>query len=438
MARNNASPVQSDSFGETQTNDVPSEAGRLAGAPELAFLNRHHTYALTAFQRSVDEATPASGLWAGLRCRVARRLGRFLRDAVLSGYVEAETEFQAYLVRHLNALSRVVDTRELRLDDQKWMSLHALEARMGEQIGVLRGDFQTRLGALERRVHEQEASFKTVESVVQGLERIVSGLGRERASATNGEDSPGENKEQGNAGGMPDYSYLLLENRYRGSEQEIEARLEQYAAVFPVKGFPESKNPVLEIGSGRGELQRIFRRHGTISYGIELDRAMVEHCSAQGLDVRFEDALSHLARLADSSLGGLIAVQVVEHLSPAQLRALFKLASRKVTAGGRVVFESINTESLLALSHNYFRDPTHSQPLHPDTLRHLMEMNGLIVLETRKLSPFPAEATFQCVDVPPYVTPRWAELLERMNQNVFLLNNLMFGYQDYCVIGEVP
>jgi hypothetical protein len=44
---------------------------------------------------------------------------------------------------------------------------------------------------------------------------------------------------------------------------------------------------------------------------------MIEVCRARGLDATAADARSYLQGLADESLGGLIAVQVIEHLEPA-------------------------------------------------------------------------------------------------------------------------
>ena len=105
--------------------------------------------------------------------------------------------------------------------------------------------------------------------------------------------------------------------------------------------------------------------------------------------------------------------------------------------GGRVIFETINPRSLLALSSNYFRDLTHVWPLHPDTLSYAMNLAGLQVREVKYLSPVSEEAQLRPVAVEEYMTPRWALAVERLNSNFEQLNELLYGYQDYCVIAEV-
>jgi O-antigen chain-terminating methyltransferase len=101
------------------------------------------------------------------------------------------------------------------------------------------------------------------------------------------------------------------------------------------------------------------------------------------------------------------------------------------------VFETINPQSMLALSSNYFRDPTHVWPLHPDTLSFAMTLAGLKIIEIRKLSPVPQESLLKKVPVEEYMTPRWSHAVDTLNRNVEQLNELLYGFQDYAVIAEV-
>ena len=66
-----------------------------------------------------------------------------------------------------------------------------------------------------------------------------------------------------------------------------------------------------------------------------------------------------------------------------------------------------------------------------------MDMAGFKVLEVKQLSPFPAEGILKEIPVEEYMTPRWSLTVERINQNIKLLNSLLFGFQDYCIIAEV-
>jgi hypothetical protein len=168
------------------------------------------------------------------------------------------------------------------------------------------------------------------------------------------------------------------------------------------------------------------------------DPAMVEEALQHGLDVRFGDGLAHLRTLEPGSLGGLIAIQVVEHLRPEQLKELFELSKSRVARGGRVIFETINPKSLTALSSNYFRDPSHVFPLHPDTLSYGLTLAGLKVEEIKYLSPVPAEAQLKEIPAEEYLTPRWVQTLNLINHNLRQLNELLYGCQDFCIVAKVP
>ena len=262
--------------------------------------------------------------------------------------------------------------------------------------------------------------------MIRGLEGIVNNL--PRYTATN----PPVVSENVDAPARADTSYLLLENRYRGGEGEIERRLSIYPDIF--KRVPGT---VLEIGSGRGELQRLFKKAGIPSYGVDLDTVMVNVANAHGCDTKYGDGIAHLRALPDRSLGGLIAIQVVEHLTQTQLKELCDLAKAKLVQGAKIVFETINPQSMLALSSNYFRDPTHVWPQHPDTLGYLATLSGLKLVETRYLSPVSPNHLLKEIPIDSSHTPAVADAVRRINVNIQQLNKLLYGHQDYCLVLEV-
>ena len=79
---------------------------------------------------------------------------------------------------------------------------------------------------------------------------------------------------------------------------------------------------------------------------------------------------------------------------------------------------------------------THVWPLHPDTLEYAMTLSGLVVDEVRFLSPVADEACLRPVPVQEYMTPRWKQAVEAMNDNFQQLNELLYGHQDYCIVAE--
>jgi O-antigen chain-terminating methyltransferase len=193
---------------------------------------------------------------------------------------------------------------------------------------------------------------------------------------------------------------------------------------------------VLDIGSGRGELLRLFKAAGIESYGVDLDTVMVNVANSNGCKTMYGDGIAHLRSLEDGSLGGVVAVQVVEHLTREQLKELCELVKRKVKPGGRIAFETINPQSLLALSSNYFRDPTHVWPMHPDTLGYMATLAGLKILEVKMLSPVSPNHLLKEIPVDSSHTPAVGDAINRINENISQLNRLLYGFQDYCIVLE--
>ena len=166
---------------------------------------------------------------------------------------------------------------------------------------------------------------------------------------------------------------------------------------------------------------------------------MVDYCKDKPeLDVRAGDGIKHLSGLEDNSLGGVIATQVIEHLPYEVLKELVSQAAKKVKPGGLVIFETINPNSMVALTQHYFRDPTHVAPLHPDTMKFMFDgTGGYSELEIKELEPFSEAALMSELDVEAHMTPRWAHSVQKLNQNFDKLNKLLFGHQDYAIIARV-
>lgn len=404
-------------------------AGELQHSEDLRFLNLNYAFETKITPASV--VTHRSGLLGKVIVRCKRFLINFLRSAILGEYLAAERAFQEHLVRYLNEVGRYVDARDThcfvelirkidtdvgrvregltRVDDEKSAAIFAL----GTQSAAAAQDLIQRIGL--------------VDAMVRGLEGIIVNLPRYRDT-----QPPRATQSESGAVVEGDLSYLLLENRYRGAEEEIARRLSIYPDIFA-----GASGPVLDIGSGRGELLRLFKERGIEAYGVDMDVAMVNVANARGCNTAHGEGIAHLRSLADGSLGGIVAVQVVEHLTRGQIRELCELAKRKVAKGGRVVFETINPQSVLALSSNYFRDPTHVWPMHPDTLGYIATLAGLALRETRFLSPVAPAHLLREVPIDSTYSPALVDGMQRLNANIRQLNSLLYGYQDYCVVLEV-
>jgi hypothetical protein len=153
------------------------------------------------------------------------------------------------------------------------------------------------------------------------------------------------------------------------------------------------------------------------------------------------DALAHLQALPDSSLGGVIASQVIEHLQPSYLIQLLPIILSKLRPNAPIVLETINPACWLAFFSSYVRDFTHVWPVHPETLQYLLQATGFARVEIRYSEQAPDAVRMRGVDpaaltgLDPATARALTTLADAYNANASILNSLLFTYMDYAAIG---
>ena len=230
-------------------------------------------------------------------------------------------------------------------------------------------------------------------------------------------------------------TYVGFEDRFRGSQDTIRSRLDDYVPVFA------GASEVVDVGCGRGELLGLFQQHGIRARGVDTNDAMVELCRARGFDVERDDALHFLERQADASLGGLIAIQVVEHFDPAYLLRFLETAHHKLRPGAPIVLETINAACWMAFFETYLRDITHRQALHPDTLQYLVQTSGFTSVDVRFREP--VRDSDRLDGLSPVETesvvarrPELGNLVAAVNAHADKLNARLFSSMDYAVVAR--
>ncbi len=218
----------------------------------------------------------------------------------------------------------------------------------------------------------------------------------------------------------PWYSAERFDEEFRGSQAEILERYRDLATRLT------GHDPVLDFGCGRGEFLTLLSELGIESGGVELDTDLVKACTERGLTVEHGDGLRTLANLSDGSLGGLVLIQVVEHLSPQHVVDLVALAAQKVRPGGRVLVETVNPQSLYVYAHAFYLDPTHLRLVHPSYLSFLFREAGFRQVEIDWRSPPPSRDVLEEFS-------GGGELEPKLNANIRRLNELLFAPQDYLV-----
>ncbi len=231
--------------------------------------------------------------------------------------------------------------------------------------------------------------------------------------------------------GLDERGYLELEHRYRGTDEEIAERLAIYLDDL------KERSPVLDLGCGRGESLRILKENGIEAQGIDGNARMVAACREQGLKAEEGDLFEKLAGVEEGSLGAVVSFHVIEHLPPESLDRLVRLAWRALRPGGALILETPNPLSVVVAARNFWLDPTHQRPVHPESLRLSYALAGFDPVEFRALRPFSAEERLPEIDLA-RLPQEQGELADQVNRLRDRLDDVLFGEQDYAVVGVKP
>ena len=218
-----------------------------------------------------------------------------------------------------------------------------------------------------------------------------------------------------------DSFYHRLENRYRGSVEEIADRLRIYLPDVEAAVLRTGGKPVMDIGCGRGEWLGLLKRAGIDGFGVDTNAVQIEAAKEQGLDVRLGDALKALSEMETGSLAMISAHHLVEHLPFDAVAWIAREAQRVLAPGGVLLFETPHTRNVLVGATTFHTDPTHLKPMPEQVLTVLFDTAGFDPVEVRALNPH----------------ARFKEFLDTPDFNDELAF-LLFGPQDLAVLGTKP
>jgi O-antigen chain-terminating methyltransferase len=170
-----------------------------------------------------------------------------------------------------------------------------------------------------------------------------------------------------------------------------------------------------------------LKENGINAKGIDVNEDMVGYCQSKGLNVEKADAIEYLENLGDKSLDSIFLDQVVEHLASKYLMKVLELCYKKLKFGYYIVIETVNPLSLTSFA-NFYIDLTHKKPIHPETLKFLLESAGFRDIDD--------EYKLKKVEIGEDIEEKERRIIEVYNYNTNKLNETLFGYQDYAVIGK--
>jgi SAM-dependent methyltransferase len=310
------------------------------------------------------EGPPGAGPWKGS----TRELASALRDLVTRLRTEQDQRLpdgDAYLDSS-SALKRRLKSVILRSTRPATRRYDRLTA----DLATVAADLASRLAEAEEETKKARADYERLEVALQALTPHGS---TSSASAVWSE--------------IPDEYYWAFEERMRGSSESVEQRLRSYAdLVVPLRQAlqPEEGDPRwIDLGCGQGEFCALLREWGWDPEGVDGSPGAVEACRARGIDVTLADVLAYLETRPDDPVGGISAIQLIEHLPRRAWVHLFEEIHRALGPGGALLLETINGQNADAVADYFVADVTHTWPGHPETLRLMAEHAGFEKVEVR-------------------------------------------------------
>jgi SAM-dependent methyltransferase len=299
------------------------------------------------------------------------------------------------------ALSRQVDGVLRQIEEQNLLVTRAI-ALLGEIAATIGNEFDTKvlqqLDDLQVRLAEQAHDVTRLEfGVAETRERI-----------------PGCAVDTW-------YDQDHFTAFFRGGSDDLRARYTELAKELI------GCDPVVDLGFGRGEFMELLTELGVEARGVEPDEQLVLSARSRGLDVEQGFAVEYLRNVEPGSLGGIVMIQVIEHLSPQHVIDFVELAADKLRPGGKVVLETVNPASLYTYAHAFWVDPDHVRPVHPGFLEFLFREAEFARIAIEYRSPVADSERLVAL-------PGDDAQTALINENFERIGALLFGAQDYAVI----
>jgi len=366
----------------------------------------------------------------GLFGRVLVAWKRLLRPLVKvpqNDLWERQRIFNVVLLEHLR------DERRLRhRDEERIAYLEALNAEGIEEL-MRHNDalFARADQKLDRYRREARDLLASLGATLARAETGAPATPAAPASAEAAKEPIGQEGLEDVARRVSEHAYFELERRYRGTEEDIRGRIATYLPYLAAGG------PALDLGCGRGEALALLREHGIAARGVDGSARMVAMCRERGLDAVQGDLFAALAAAPPGSLGAVLSFHVVEHLPIGALDRLVRLAWGALRPGGTLILETPSPLSLVVGARNFWLDPTHARPVHPESLRLSYELAGFDPVERLDLRPFPPAERLPEIELS-RLPPEQRVLADAVNRLRDHLDDLLYGCQDFALIGVKP
>lgn len=324
-----------------------------------------------------------------------------------------------YLARILRPLtSLVTEAGELQ---------QAILASQADLKGNIR-DLGTLLAAEQSRLSHVQGELADSLQRAQTIQRDVSEL---KTAVQSVRGKPADNLSDSSQEAYWDEFYKRFEDRFRGDPTSIMERLtvryrtklSELCAVLPDSESAVSPPVLIDLGCGRGEFLNLARDVGFKTIGIDILAAMVRETALQGHETHLGDLYFYLKTCPASSVDALTMFHVIEHCPAKYVLKIFREAARVLKPGGVFIVETPSVFSLWVTARQFYLDPTHTHPVHPDYVAFVAQDSGFSKSECFEFEPvFHSERASMTSVASGNLTTEFAKL-----------ENWLYGPQDICI-----
>jgi len=427
-------------------------------APQADLWQRQRAYNLT-IQDQIESIAPLAAEAQALRQAIAdaradlgstvAALGQDLQTVqkeLVRDLIETREKQTEELIAVQTEAARVEDVKNLEREHASYLASHAkridhLEGfhnrgydEVMDHTAALFAQLDHKLDRYRELSRERWGRLGGLLAVAEGERGAAADPGASDASGTPADASPSPKPASTRpalARAFADEKYLEFEDRFRGREEDIAERLEPYLEILQGRG------EVLDLGCGRGEALAVMSERGITCSGVDSNVEMVDRCREKGYQAEVGDLFTALAARGEASLGGIVSFHVIEHLPTADLERLTRLAWRALAPGGVLVLETPNPLSVVVGASRFWIDPTHKRPVHPESLKTMLELTGFDPVERIDLQPFSDEDRLPEISTEG-IDPELLPMVQRINLLRDRLDGLLFGFQDYGLVGYRP
>ena len=213
---------------------------------------------------------------------------------------------------------------------------------------------------------------------------------------------------------LDDY-YLAFENIFRGKREDIKGRYQNY-----LNYLNSDIETALDIGCGRGEWVELLQENSIDAVGVDLNFAMLNEGTNVGVkNLQHIDAFEFLKSCEDNRFDLVSAFHIIEHIPYEQLFVLLKEIKRVSTPNATILLETPNPANLLVASYEFYKDPTHLNPLPSDVIKFMVEYMGFKEVRVDFLHPFPV-----------------TQQIQEVSKTASRLNDYLYKERDYLIVAK--